>query len=161
MKIGRGFPCAAFALTLSMTMATPASAQESAEPTTIVLVLDASGSMWGQIDGVAKIQIAKQTLLTIITDLPDDAEVGLILYGHRKKGDCDDVELVASIGRIDKAGLKQKVQAINPKGKTPITRSIQEAGEALRTIEGAATVVLVSDGEETCDADPCVATRLL
>lgn len=139
----------------------PAGAQEAGDPTTILLILDSSGSMWGQIDGVTKIQIAKQTLSTIITDLPDNAEVGLILYGHRTKGDCNDVELITPIGRIDKSRLSQRIQAINPKGKTPITLSIQLAGEAMRTIEGAATVVLVSDGEETCDADPCAATREL
>jgi hypothetical protein len=163
MKMWRGFFCGATSLVLllSLTTVTPARAQEADNPTTILLILDSSGSMWGQIDGVAKIQIAKQTLSTIITDLPDNAEVGLILYGHRSKGDCNDVELVTPIGLIDKSSLAQRIEAINPKGKTPITLSIQMAGEALRTIEGAATVVLVSDGEETCDADPCAATRQL
>ena len=163
MKMWRGIFCGvtALGLLLSLTTVIPASAQEADNPTTILLILDSSGSMWGQIDGVAKILIAKKTLSTIITDLPDNAEVGLILYGHRAKGDCNDVELVTPIGRIDKTGLTQRIQAINPKGKTPITLSIQMAGEALRTIEGAATVVLVSDGEETCDADPCAATRQL
>ncbi len=163
MRMSREFFCGATALALFLLLSTvtPAGAQEADDPTTILLILDSSGSMWGQIDGVAKIVIAKQTLSTIITDLPDNAEVGLILYGHRTKGDCNDVELVTPIGRIDKSGLTQRIQAINPKGKTPITLSIQLAGEALRTIESAATVVLVSDGEETCDADPCAAARQL
>lgn len=138
----------------------PAYADDPGDPTTIMLVLDASGSMWGQIDGITKIEIAKQTMTSIVEGMPPDAEVGLILYGHRK-GDCNDVELATPIGRLDKPELTRVIQTINPKGKTPITRSIRKAGEALRAVEGSATVLLVSDGEETCDADPCAATRAL
>ncbi len=59
-----------------------------------MIVLDGSGSMWGQIDGVPKLQIARDTLRDVLKSVPDTTELGLMAYGHRKKGDCNDIELV-------------------------------------------------------------------
>lgn len=138
-----------------------ATAQQAPEASSIVLILDGSGSMWGQVEGTPKITIAKEAMASIIESMPDTARVGLILYGHRRKGDCDDVEKAIALGVVDKPALLAAIQDINPKGKTPITRSLRAAVDILRTEEGTATVVLVSDGEETCDPDPCAATREL
>ena len=136
-------------------------AQEVPEASSIVLILDGSGSMWGQVEGTPKITIAKETMASIVESMPDTARVGLILYGHRRKGDCDDVERAVALGLVDKPALSAAIEGINPKGKTPITRSLRAAVDILRTEEGTSTVVLVSDGEETCDPDPCAATREL
>ncbi|UCF82466.1 MAG: VWA domain-containing protein, partial [Desulfobacteraceae bacterium] len=54
----------------------------------MVLVLDASGSMWGQIEGKAKIEIAKKVMAELIDQIPADFQTGLTVYGHRRKGDC-------------------------------------------------------------------------
>lgn len=124
----------------------------------LVLILDASGSMWGQIEGENKIVIAREVLGSVIDGLPDDQRVGLVAYGHRREGDCSDIELVTPLGALDRAALKSTVNALQPKGKTPITRSLQQAFEVVGGGEGAA-VILVSDGLETCDADPCAAVR--
>lgn len=148
-------------LLIAVVMAWQAAAQEAPEAPSIVLILDGSGSMWGQVDGTAKITIAKQTMASIIESMPDAAQVGLILYGHRRKGDCDDVEIAVALGPVDKPALAAMIEGIKPKGKTPITRSMRAAAEVVRSEEGTATVVLVSDGEETCDPDPCAATREL
>jgi Ca-activated chloride channel family protein len=83
--------------------AVPAVGQSS--PQAFLLILDGSGSMWGQIEGTAKIQIAKQTLTTLIDGLPADALVGFMAYGHRRDKDCDDVELVVPVGPLDKENL--------------------------------------------------------
>ena len=138
-----------------------AAAQQAPEASSIVLILDGSGSMWGQVEGTPKITIAKEAMASIIESMPDTARVGLILYGHRRKGDCDDVERAVALGVVDKPALSAAIEGINPKGKTPITRSLRAAVDILRTEEGTSTVVLVSDGEETCDPDPCAATREL
>ena len=148
-------------LLVAVAVAWQASAQLAPEAASIVLILDGSGSMWGQVEGKAKITIAKETMASIVESMPDTAQVGLILYGHRRKGDCDDVELAVALGPVDKAALSATIEGINPKGKTPITRSLRAAAEVVRTEEGTATVVLVSDGEETCDPDPCAAAREL
>ena len=121
----------------------------------IVLVLDASGSMWGQIDGKAKIEIAKEVMAELIDEIPTNFETGLTVYGHRRKGDCKDIEMVIPVGPHKPAAMKARVQTISPKGKTPLSESVKLAAQALRYTEKRATVILVSDGLETCDIDPC------
>ena len=77
-------------------VATSASASEASGDS--ILVLDASGSMWGQIAGEAKIAIAKKVLGDLLSDLPADRRLGLIAYGHRRAGDCADIEELAAVG---------------------------------------------------------------
>jgi Ca-activated chloride channel family protein len=121
----------------------------------MVLVLDASGSMWGQIEGKAKIVIAKEVLNELIDGLPADLQVGLSVYGHRREKDCADIEMLIPIGRLDRAAMKARIAPIKPKGKTPLSDAVRQAAEALRYTQRRATVVLISDGLETCHADPC------
>ncbi len=127
----------------------------------IVFILDGSGSMWAQLEGKTKIAIAKEVLTGLIKDLPAGVEVGLVAYGHRAKGDCNDVEELVPLGPPDTADLIAKVNGINPKGMTPITLAVKTTVEKLRTAEEETTVLLVSDGEETCKGDPCGLVREL
>ena len=121
----------------------------------LMFILDASGSMWGQVEGKAKIAIAKEVLTGLIQDLPDDAVVGLVAYGHRRKGDCKDVQELVPLSSIDKNKLIKIIQGLNPKGKTPISRSVRMTAERIKHLEDETTIILVSDGKETCDPDPC------
>ena len=65
------------------------------------------------------------------------------------------------VGKVDKSAFVKTVNDIMPKGMTPITASLQLAAEGLGYKENKATVILVSDGLETCDADPCAAAKKL
>jgi von Willebrand factor type A domain len=121
----------------------------------LVFILDASGSMWGKVGGKTKIEIAREVLTGIIADLPDTAEVGLVAYGHRSKGDCNDVEDLVPLGKVNKKKLISTLKALNPKGKTPISRSVKMAVEKLKSVEDEVAILLVSDGKETCEGDPC------
>lgn len=133
----------------------------AAEPVKAILVLDASGSMWGQVDGRAKIAIAKDTVSEILGNWRPENALGLVVYGHRSKGDCADIEVVREPGPVDVAAFKGSVAGITPKGKTPMTAAVRQAAEALKFTEGPATVILVSDGEETCGLDPCAVAEEL
>ncbi len=139
-------------------LSAPLSAQETANT---ILVLDGSGSMWGQIDGVAKITIAQEVIADLLPDLPDTQNLGLTVYGHRVKGDCTDIETVVPAGQGTRDAIMNAVNGIKPKGKTPLSDAVIMAAEALKYTEEAATVILVSDGRETCEADPCAVGRKL
>ncbi len=152
-----------FALTLAIaltaaTLAGPIAAQERPQA---ILVLDASGSMWGQIEGVAKITIAQGVIAGLLDTLPQDQNLGLVAYGHRVRGNCADIETLVAPGPDTRAAIRSAVIAISPRGKTPMTDAVIAAAEALRYTEEKATVILVSDGIETCNPDPCAAARLL
>ncbi len=126
-----------------------------------ILVLDGSGSMWGQIDGTAKITIAQGVVADLLVTLPAEQHLGLTVYGHRRKGDCSDIETLVAPGPDTRADIAQAVKTIKPKGKTPMADAVVEAARALRHTEEPATVILVSDGIETCAPDVCAVARAL
>ncbi len=119
------------------------------------LVLDASGSMWGQIDGVAKITIARDVMRDLLGALPETQQLGLMVYGHRRKGDCSDIEEVIAPAPGSHGAIVSALDGISPKGKTPLSAAVLQAAEGLRATEEKATVILISDGKETCGLDPC------
>ena len=133
-------------------------AQESSRA---ILVLDASGSMWGQIDGKAKITIAQEVIADLLQSLPATTELGLTVYGHRRKGDCGDIETMILPNGDQRAAIAAAVNGISPKGKTPLSAAVIAAAEALRYTEEKATVILVSDGKETCNLNTCLVGRSL
>ncbi len=120
-----------------------------------VIVLDASGSMWGQIEGKTKIEIARQALRQVLGSVAPDQSIGLLAYGHRRKADCADIELLVPPAASSAGKITAAADAIKPKGKTPLSDAVLRAAETLRYTEDAATVILITDGLETCDRDPC------
>ncbi|GKQ56029.1 VWA domain-containing protein [Bradyrhizobium sp. Ce-3] len=135
--------------------------QAQGQGTDTILVLDASGSMWGQVDGQSKISAARQAVDAILSKWNPADRLGVMVYGHRSKGDCKDIELMVPVSKFDPARIKAAVDGINPKGKTPISDSLRAAAEALHSTENKANVILVSDGIETCAPDPCAAAAEL
>ena len=133
----------------------------SANAEKAILVLDASGSMWGKIDGQSKIEIARGVVSDILRDWPSNIELGLIAYGHREKANCADIQTLVPVGRIKTQVIQSAIDNVDPKGKTPLSDAIRLAASELRSEEEKATVILVSDGLETCEADPCAAASEL
>jgi Ca-activated chloride channel homolog len=120
-----------------------------------IIVLDGSGSMWGQIDGRAKLEIAREALVEVLGGLPPETELGLIAYGHRTQGACDDIELIVPPATGTAAAISDAAQNLQFVGKTPLTEAVRQAAVELRSSEEKATVILITDGIETCNADPC------
>lgn len=152
-----GLVLALFAL---LTILAGSLAQASELPE-VMFILDGSGSMWGAAGSQKKIEAAKEVMAKVVPALPEGLKVGLTVYGHRKKGDCGDVEVMIPSGSDDRAGLLAKVKSISPKGKTPIAASVKMVAESLKTKEVETTIVLVSDGIETCNDDPCGVIKAL
>ncbi|MFG1413707.1 VWA domain-containing protein [Xanthobacter sp. VTT E-85241] len=150
----RSFTYAAAAMLLSVGLA-------QAEAPRTIIVMDGSGSMWGQIDGRTKLDIARETVAKVLGTLPADQELGLMAYGHRSKGDCRDIELMVAPAKGTAKTIGERVAAMRFLGKTPLSEAVRQAAEALRYGEEAATVVLITDGLETCKADPCALGREL
>lgn len=153
MKLTNPLPFLVLPLCLSFLAARPLAAQS--DPGKAIIILDASGSMWGQIEGKPKIQIAREVIAGLMSTLDPELEIGLMAYGHREKGNCDDIELLVAPGKGDRSAFLAEVNRIIPKGMTPLTSAVEQAAQFLRYEEEAASVILISDGLETCDRDPC------
>ncbi|MEO1573331.1 MAG: VWA domain-containing protein [Pseudomonadota bacterium] len=155
---------AALALLASACMAAPVNvlthAQPTDDPKDAILILDASGSMWGQIDGINKIVIAKDTVEELLLGLDPEQRLGFVAYGHRREGDCADIETLANVG-ASRDDIIDALRNVTPKGKTPLSKSVEHAAIALDYTRKAATVILISDGLENCEVDPCAMARTL
>jgi len=121
----------------------------------VIIILDASGSMWAQIDGKPKLEIARESLRTVLQSVPADDEIGFMAYGHREKGSCDDIELIVPPQAGSASAISAAADSLKFLGKTPLTAAVKQAAEALKYTEDKATVVLITDGLETCGGDPC------
>lgn len=121
----------------------------------MLLVLDASGSMRGTIDGRTKVDIARTTVASVVRGWNPDNQLGLVAYGHRRKGDCADIETLIPVGPLDPDAYLKTVDSLAALGMTPLSAAVRQAAQALDWSEHKATVILVSDGEETCNLDPC------
>lgn len=137
-------------LAFGVLCSSPANAADKA-----IIVLDGSGSMWGQIDGRPKLAIARETLDKVLPTLPQELELGLMAYGHRQKGVCEDIELILPPAPGTGERIKEAVAGMRFLGKTPLSAAVEQAAAALEPSEDKASVILITDGIETCNADPC------
>lgn len=129
--------------------------EEAETLTNLLIILDSSGSMDEKTrDGQEKLSAAKQALTGLLDTLPDQLNVGLLCYGHRRKGDCTDIAIEVPVKPLDRAQIRGAVTSLKPLGTTPIAASLEEAGKHLSTYQGKSSIVLISDGEETCNGDP-------
>ncbi|WP_198507052.1 histone H1-like repetitive region-containing protein [Mariprofundus aestuarium] len=122
----------------------------------VLFVVDSSGSMWGQIEGTAKVYLARDALTKSISRLSINTDIGLVAYGHRNKGDCRDVELLAPIAP-SRTSFINSVNSFTPKGMTPLSGSLDYAIKEMKKAGGKGTIVVLSDGIENCKGDPCKA----
>ena len=118
-----------------------------------IVIFDASGSMKETVNGTPKIDVAREVMGSLMQDWNKEIDLGLMVYGHRSKA-CDDIEMLLPVGKPEPTKLLEAIKGIVPKGETPIGASLKQAAEKLNYIESPTTIVLVSDGEESCQSDP-------
>ncbi|MFI9050529.1 VWA domain-containing protein [Streptomyces sp. NPDC053427] len=136
-----------------------APAPPPAEGSGMVMVLDSSGSM-AEKDGSGSTRIAAagKAVGTVVDALPAGYPTGLRLYGADKPKGCDDTRLAQPVSPLDRAALKRAVAGVRPKGDTPIGLSLEKAAQDLPKASGGPigkrTILLISDGEDNCQAPP-------
>jgi Ca-activated chloride channel family protein len=137
----------------------------------VEIVLDASGSMAQSIGGKTKMDAAKNAILDFVNGLPDEARVGLRVFGHkgsnadRDKGiSCSSTELMHPFATKAEGDLKSSLSKITPVGWTPTGLGLKEAQKDLASFDGknhTNIVYLVSDGVSTCEDQPVEAAKQL
>jgi len=131
------------------------SAQNTETHSPVLFIYDASGSMWGKMQGKTKMDIAREVLTSTINNLPNQQQIGFIAYGHRKEGDCKDVEFLVEVGNGTKSEVIKTMKTIRPLGKTPLAYSAVMVLDKLRQKKMKATIILITDGIESCDGNIC------
>ncbi len=136
------------------------------QASTLHVILDVSNSMWGQVEGRAKIELAREALRSSLSDLPADVRVGLRAYGHRvsyedKETGCADTELLVAPAAGAGPEIIAQADGLTPRGQTPIALSLRQASTDLDAAGGSGVLLLISDGLESCGGDPLAAAAEL
>ena len=126
----------------------------------VLVVLDASGSMEDKIRGETKIHIAKRVLEDVITKADPNTNIGLRVYGasnptNNQYIDCSDSKLLVIPGTNNRRAIISEIYKVLPRGFTPITYSLSQAVQDMVPYKGEKSIILISDGLETCGGDPC------
>jgi len=144
--------------------------QEEAPPpplTRILFVMDASQSMYGRWQSDMKITIARKLLSNLLDSLVsvDNIELALRVYGHQYNFPpqvCNDTKLIVPFGPESIKSIKHKLRTLTPKGTTPIAYALEEAGSDFPDCDNCRNIiVLITDGLEECDGDPCAVSAAL
>ncbi len=122
----------------------------------VELILDASGSMLKRLDGKRRISVAKEVLSNAVTDIiPAGTPLALRVFGHKKANACQ-TDLEIKLKPLDPKSAKKVISKVNAKNlaRTPIADSLAKVESDLRKAKGKKIVILVTDGEETCEGKP-------
>jgi len=135
--------------------------------TRILFVFDASQSMLARWDSDSRINIARKLLNELLDSLAkvDNIELAMRVYGHQRPvppQDCSDTKLEIGFGKNNIESIKQVLRNIQPKGTTPIARSLEAAAHDFPYCPSCRNIIiLITDGIEACDGDPCAVSLAL
>jgi Ca-activated chloride channel family protein len=136
--------------------------------TRILFILDASNSMNAQWGSQTRIQAAKEILANAVDSLKgtSNLEIALRVYGHQSPitatyQDCNDTKLEIPFGADNFDKVKYRIKSIEAKGTTPIARSLEAAADDFPDQNSRNIIILITDGLEACDNDPCVIAKKL
>lgn len=141
--------------------------QRLPEKTRILFLLDGSGSMLARWENTYRIAVAKSLLSDIVDSLrvDEDLELALRVYGHqydRRLRRCDDTRLEVPFSNDNHDRILNALKNVGPKGTTPIAYALEQAardfpgGDDTRNI-----IIIITDGIESCDGDPCAVSLSL
>ncbi len=165
LAAGVGALLAALAAGLACPAGAVADETEQAAPK-VELVLDVSGSMRARdIDGGTRMAAAKQAFNEVLDATPEEVQLGIRTLGANYRGNdrkegCKDTELLYPVGPLNRTDAKTAVATLAPTGWTPIGPALLKAADDLDGGSGTRRIVLISDGEDTCQPlDPCEVAR--
>ncbi|MDD0821052.1 VWA domain-containing protein [Bacillus cereus] len=147
------------------------SIKPKAKSLNVEILLDASGSMAGKVNGEVKMEAAKKAIYNYLDKIPDNANVMLRVYGHKgsnnendKSLSCESSEVMYPLQPYKKEQFNAVLSKFGPKGWTPLASAIESVNDDFKEYTGEENlnvVYIVSDGEETCGGDPVNAAKNL
>lgn len=146
-------------------------AQESDGKIRILFIFDGSNSMNAQWENSSKISIAKRLMIQTMDSLRslENVELALRIYGHQTKilpgkQDCSDTKLEVPFANANDnyQNIINEIRRLQPKGTTPIARSLEYSAEDFPLCNNCRNIIiLITDGIEACDEDPCAVALAL
>ena len=140
---------------------------ERPKVTRILFLLDASGSMMAPWEGQPRWVVAKRMLSKMVDSLNayPNLELGLRVYGHQypnTEKNCEDSKLEVPFAPRNAKAIKVRLATLKAQGNTPITYSLEQSAKDFPTDKSSRNVLLlITDGLESCNRDPCAASIAL
>ncbi|MEZ5854227.1 MAG: hypothetical protein R3D67_05555 [Hyphomicrobiaceae bacterium] len=130
---------------------------QASEPPTLMVIFDGSGSMWGTLEGDrrSKLAMTRDALKESLGLLPQQTRIGLASFGYRRSGDCSDAGVLLKPEKLDVDRFMAPLDKLNPKGRGPVTRALREVVGELGPQSAPADVLVIHDGLDNCQQDPC------
>ena len=130
-----------------------------------MIVFDASGSMAGSLaEGIGatirRIDEVRKALAQVLPNAAHFRRIGLITYGPGPHEQCN-VDLKLRPQPNAAKPIMEIVESLNPAGKTPLAQAVEKAAEVLDFKTKPGTVIVLTDGEETCGGAPCDLGKML
>ena len=126
----------------------------------VLFIFDVSERMSGKfpehtkLKDLSKLDTATEALESMLEDLPQDLHVGLEAYGHHGEKDCSVIEIVSPLQQLDTEEIINKLDLLeSEQGSAPLAAALQLAGEELSSAQGNKSIVLFSDGKDSCGGD--------
>jgi Ca-activated chloride channel family protein len=141
--------------------------QKLPEKTRILFLLDGSGSMLAKWENTYRITVAKKLLAGFVDSLRSDKnlELALRIYGHqydRRLKRCDDTRLEAPFSINNHDRIISVLKNLGPKGTTPIAYALEQAAADFPENDNVRNIIIIiTDGIESCDGDPCAVSLAL
>ena len=133
----------------------------------ILLILDASGSMNAKLpNGETRMAVAQRAIKGVAGFIPAQAQLSLRMYGAQSpasRKNCQDTHVAVPFGAASAGAgaITASVDGAKAQGYTPIAYSLGQAANDFPADAKERVIVLVSDGKETCQGDPVVAAKAL
>ena len=140
---------------------------ERPKVTRILFLLDSSGSMMALWEGQPRWAVAKRMLSKMVDSLNayPNLELGLRVYGHQypnTEKNCEDSKLEVPFAPRNAKAIKARLATLKAQGNTPITYSLEQSAKDFPTDKSSRNVLLlITDGLESCNRDPCAASIAL
>lgn len=146
-----------FYISMGILLSWSLTAQEELDP--IIFIADASNTMEKVMARESKMSIV-QNVITEWRDYVDpNKPVGLVAYGHRSRYDCEDIEMLVDLDSKDSEEFQKEIDKLKPYGRTPLASSVSFVFEKLDGQERPVTIILLTDGIETCGGNLCEVVR--
>ncbi|WP_054752512.1 VWA domain-containing protein [Piscibacillus salipiscarius] len=137
----------------------------------VEIILDSSGSMANPAGNGTRMDVAKKSIKEFLSEVPEEANVSLRVYGHKGTGadsdkemSCNAIEQVYGFNTYHEDKFQKSLNQFKPMGWTPLADALKQSQEALSQFDSKKNtnlIYVVSDGIETCDGDPVAVAKEL
>lgn len=151
------------AAVLAATLPTGALAQSAARgaPPPTAFVMDFSNTMNTAIGDRPRIDLTRDAIEAAMDEADPRIEVGVVAYGHRRAGDCRDVEAVVPLAPLDTEDFSTRIDPLDARGKASLDRALEAAAEMLAGIAGRSSIIVTAGAGDACGVDICARAAAL